>query len=191
MVVFARNTSPRKSGCGLDSGPIEPTGQQQHTDPQPRPGDYRVRRPMESSLPFYIRGNRVRTFHCHGGRRKQAEGVASASMLQAAKISRRSCGDSPCIIQDAAEGGCEKIGTGTFATADFPGFSPFPLGASPIFSQPQGEQPRRRSGPAISVCVGFLERPSTVREITERNGASHRWRIGASHRWRIGCNTGG
>jgi hypothetical protein len=33
--------------------------------------------------------------------------------------------------------GCEKIGTGTFATSDFPGFSLFPLGASPIFSQPQ------------------------------------------------------
>jgi hypothetical protein len=32
--------------------------------------------------------------------------------------------------------GCEKIGTGTFATADFPGFSWFRLGASPIFSQP-------------------------------------------------------
>jgi hypothetical protein len=31
--------------------------------------------------------------------------------------------------------GGEKIGTGTFATNDFPGFSPFPLGASPIFSQ--------------------------------------------------------
>jgi hypothetical protein len=32
--------------------------------------------------------------------------------------------------------GCEKIGTGTFATTDFQGFSPFRLGASPIFSQP-------------------------------------------------------
>ena len=32
--------------------------------------------------------------------------------------------------------GCEKNGTGTFATADFPGFLPFRLGASPIFSQP-------------------------------------------------------
>ena len=29
--------------------------------------------------------------------------------------------------------GCEKIGTGTFATTDFPRFSRFPLGASPIF----------------------------------------------------------
>ena len=32
--------------------------------------------------------------------------------------------------------GCEKNGTGTFATAGFPGFSPFRLGASPMFSQP-------------------------------------------------------
>jgi hypothetical protein len=37
--------------------------------------------------------------------------------------------------------GCEKIGTGTFATADFPGFSPFRLGASPIFSQPRRVHP--------------------------------------------------
>jgi hypothetical protein len=32
--------------------------------------------------------------------------------------------------------GCEKNGTGTFATAELPGFSSFRLGASPIFSQP-------------------------------------------------------
>jgi beta-ribofuranosylaminobenzene 5'-phosphate synthase len=32
--------------------------------------------------------------------------------------------------------GCGKIGTGTFATADSPGFSPFRLGASPILPQP-------------------------------------------------------
>jgi glycosyltransferase involved in cell wall biosynthesis len=38
--------------------------------------------------------------------------------------------------QDPTDRGCEKIGRGTFATAGFPGFSPFPLGASPIFSQP-------------------------------------------------------
>jgi hypothetical protein len=31
--------------------------------------------------------------------------------------------------------GCEKIGTGTFATTDFPRFSGFSLGASPIFSK--------------------------------------------------------
>jgi hypothetical protein len=39
--------------------------------------------------------------------------------------------------------GCEKTGTGTFATADFPGFSPCRLGASPIFSQPlpEGKDP--------------------------------------------------
>jgi hypothetical protein len=36
--------------------------------------------------------------------------------------------------------GCEKIGTGTFANAVFPGFSPFALGASPIFSQSHREQ---------------------------------------------------
>jgi hypothetical protein len=38
--------------------------------------------------------------------------------------------------RDATLRGCEKIGTGTFATAGSPGFSPFRLGASPIFSQP-------------------------------------------------------
>jgi hypothetical protein len=47
--------------------------------------------------------------------------------------------------------GCEKIGTGTFATAGSPGFSPFRLGASPIFSQPGrvglAVELRRRAGP--------------------------------------------
>jgi hypothetical protein len=38
--------------------------------------------------------------------------------------------------QDPTDRGFERIGTGNFATAGFPGFSPFPLGASPIFSQP-------------------------------------------------------
>jgi hypothetical protein len=45
--------------------------------------------------------------------------------------------------------GCEKIGTGTFATADFPGFSPFLLGASPILSQPRSELDRGFSSPPI------------------------------------------
>jgi uncharacterized protein YbbC (DUF1343 family)/CubicO group peptidase (beta-lactamase class C family) len=37
----------------------------------------------------------------------------------------------------AGRRGCEKIGTGTFATADSPRSSPVPLGASPIFSHPR------------------------------------------------------
>jgi hypothetical protein len=50
-------------------------------------------------------------------------------------------------VQDSSATGwrqrrCEKIGTGTFATTDFPRFSGFSLGASPIFSQPQ----RQRAG---------------------------------------------
>jgi hypothetical protein len=39
--------------------------------------------------------------------------------------------------------GCEKTGTGTSATADFPGVAPFPLGASPVFSQPHRVEPER------------------------------------------------
>jgi uncharacterized heparinase superfamily protein len=38
-------------------------------------------------------------------------------------------------IHPPSRRGSEKMGTGTFATADFPGFSPCPLGASPIFPQ--------------------------------------------------------
>jgi hypothetical protein len=44
--------------------------------------------------------------------------------------------------------GCGKIGTGTFATADFPVFSPFSLGASPIFSQPLRPQHAEAFTPA-------------------------------------------
>jgi hypothetical protein len=36
-------------------------------------------------------------------------------MLQAAMISRKSCGGSPCIVQDAAEGGAAKA---TFRPGD-------------------------------------------------------------------------
>jgi hypothetical protein len=39
-----------------------------------------------------------------------------------------------------ARRGCEKIGTDTFPSAVFPGFSPFALGASPIFSQPRSSR---------------------------------------------------
>jgi hypothetical protein len=39
--------------------------------------------------------------------------------------------------------GCGKIGTGTFATTDFPRFSRFPLGAPSRFSQPLPLQPCR------------------------------------------------
>jgi hypothetical protein len=52
--------------------------------------------------------------------------------------------------------GCEKNGTGTFATADFRGFSPLPLGASPIFLQPHRGQERHSSGTytrATSHCL--------------------------------------
>ena len=42
-----------------------------------------------------------------------------------------------CCPEYYTRRGCEKIGTGTFATADFPGISPFRLGASSIFSQPR------------------------------------------------------
>jgi hypothetical protein len=56
------------------------------------------------------------------------------------------------IASATAVRGCERIGTGTFATADFPAFSPFRLGASPIFSQPRRATIRHwvfecRSGP--------------------------------------------
>jgi hypothetical protein len=50
--------------------------------------------------------------------------------------------DVACRVQESPERlrstyrGCEKIGTGTFATTDFPRVSGFSLGASPIFSQP-------------------------------------------------------
>jgi cellulose synthase operon protein C len=40
------------------------------------------------------------------------------------------------MYADFRRRGCEKIGTGTFATVGFRGLSPFRLGASPIFSQP-------------------------------------------------------
>ena len=46
----------------------------------------------------------------------------------------------------AAQRGCEKIGTGTFAPADFPEFSPCRLGVSPIFSQPQRVPPSQIFG---------------------------------------------
>ncbi len=36
-------------------------------------------------------------------------------------------------LDEATHRGCEKIGTGTFAIANFPRFSRFSLGASPIF----------------------------------------------------------
>jgi hypothetical protein len=39
-----------------------------------------------------------------------------------------------CRGQDVR--GSKKIGTGSFGTADSPRFSPFPLGAGPVFSQP-------------------------------------------------------
>ena len=54
--------------------------------------------------------------------------------------------------------GCGKIGTGTFATADFPGFSTFPLGASPIFSQPLRDQhieQDKTSTPRFVACPGM------------------------------------
>ena len=55
--------------------------------------------------------------------------------------SRRSVWHNPrssgCRFCDASLRGCEKIGTGTFVTTDFPRFSWFSLGASPIYSQPQ------------------------------------------------------
>jgi hypothetical protein len=40
-----------------------------------------------------------------------------------------------------------------FATSDFPGFSPFPLGASPIFSQP-----RRVTYSGLPI-MGLFDRP--------------------------------
>jgi hypothetical protein len=38
------------------------------------------------------------------------------------------------LSESSTQGGRAKIGTGTFSNADFPGFSPFPLGTSPILS---------------------------------------------------------
>jgi hypothetical protein len=71
--------------------------------------------------------------------------------------------------------GCEKIGTGTFATADFPGFSLHRLGASPIFSQlhrvPSGDSPEilvplpaTKSG---SATVKIIQRPANAKTLVE------------------------
>jgi hypothetical protein len=56
----------------------------------------------------------------------------------------------------------DEIGTGIFATADFPGFSSFPLGASPVFSQPLcvgtvPEVSRQTHGAPGKVRIFFLD----------------------------------
>jgi hypothetical protein len=58
--------------------------------------------------------------------------------------------------------GCEEIGTGTFATAGFPGFSPSLLGASPIFSQPVAISTSPRRSP-FSVRLAWHPRVPTAR----------------------------
>jgi hypothetical protein len=61
------------------------------------------------------------------------------------------------IIYRNRGGGCEKIATGTFATADFPGFSPGRLGAQPhFFTAPVSGFLRRPHGPLI-LGVGLVQ----------------------------------
>jgi hypothetical protein len=66
--------------------------------------------------------------------------------------------------------GCEKIGTGTFATTDFPEFSPFRLEASPIFSQPLRESTCFRGAKDDSSCfTGHSDFPlATARRCASR-----------------------
>jgi hypothetical protein len=80
-----------------------------------------------------------------------------------------------------AQRGCEKIGTGTFATADFPGFLPFPLGASPIFSQPQPVQlPDQSPKPnfrytlltALAIWICFILSPLGMALVAGRTRAA-------------------
>jgi hypothetical protein len=69
-------------------------------------------------------------------------------------VANESDRSSSAVSTDGTRRGCEKIGPGTFATADFPGFSPFRLGASPIFFHSFGVYLLRRCSlpPCCATC---------------------------------------